>query len=222
MEYTIPEILGKIGIKGYTPRLASAVNRLLSANDPVAYDQALEETTKEITGYDNVVLQKPEENAIRGYDLELFEAETPAYSPDTAFDGLPIYQALLLEQVEGTSGDLLLDSAIVNINRKRRVVVTELQGYDHSVKEFINNGDWSIEVTGVLANKGVGYPKSKVTEMNSFMQAKQAIPIIHEVLNKLGIYSIVVTDYSFPNTPFQNIQAYSFSALSDEATILTV
>lgn len=206
MEYSLPEILNKAGIKGYSPRLGNAINTLLRTQDREEYNESLRAATKELTGYENI---------------ELYE-EDNQYSPTTHFDGLPIYQPLLLQQVEATADDLLLDSAVVELNRPKRIVVTELKGKDNSVKEFINNGDWQIKVSGILANRGVGYPKDQLRALEDYMSAKVAIPVVHEVLNRLNIYEMVVTDYAYPRSPFQNIQPYEFSCLSDEPTIINL
>lgn len=200
-EYTIPQILSIAGIQGYTPKLAGAVNQLLNAKTDIEYKDALALATVEITGYNDVNIYETE-------DLN-------AYSGINHFDGLPIYMPLLFERIDGASDDLYLPNAIIEVSRQKNIVTTQVQGRDTSVKEFINNGDYSISVKGVVANKKQGYPKNEVQELVKYFEAKKSISVVHEVLNMLGIYEIVITDYDLPSNPFVNMQAYSFSALSE-------
>lgn len=199
-EYTIPELLNIVGIRGYTPRLATAINTLLRTNSELDYQTALKEATIEIKGYQNATV---------------FDNSNDAYAKSSHFEGIPIYMPLLLESVDG-GDDYLLESSILEINRQRNIVVTNVQGNDSSVKEFINNGDYSITVSGLVCNKGVGYPKESIKELDKFLSHKGTVKIVHEVLNMLGIYEIVVMDYSFASTPLTNAQPYYFNALSEQ------
>lgn len=200
-EYTIPQILGIAGIRGYSPTLSSAVNTLLNTNDTIQYNAALKSATIEIGGYELG---------------EVFDSDTfSGYDENNHFPGLPIFIPFLFEKIEDAEDDFLLDSAVIEISRQKNIIITNLQGRDTSVKEFINNGDYSISVSGLICSKGVGYPKSRVKEIEKFFKAEQSIPIIHEVLNMLGIYEIVITDYALPSSSFSNIQPYSFNAISE-------
>lgn len=198
--YTIPEILRIASVRGYTPRLSEAVSILLNSNNEIEYQVALREATEETTG---------------------LTTTTEAFSKESHFSGLPIYMPLVLEGFDNVD-DYLLDSAIVSITRQRKIVLTELQGRDTSVKEFINNGDYEIGVKGLICNNQIGYPKDRVKEFERFMTAKQSIKVVHEALNNLGIYEMVITDYSLPSTPFVNAQSYSFNAVSEKPIELTV
>ncbi len=205
-EYTIPELLKLSGLRGYTPRLASAVNGLISSRNEIDYDKALKQVTEGITGY-----QLP--------NVEIVNA---TFSDKSHFDGLPIYQPLVFEKLTKSAKDYMLDSAVVSINRTKDIVVTKVQGRDSTVKEFISNGDYQISVTGIIANRGVGYPKADVKEFAGYMSANKSLKITHEVLNMLGVHELVVTDYSLPATEYQNLQTYSFSAISETPVELRI
>lgn len=202
-KYTIPQLLSLIGIRGYSPRLGNAVNTLLTTDSEIDYQSALQQASIELSDL---------------YDY----TEVGTYSKDSHFEGLPIYMPLLFQKIETTNDDYLLESAVVSISRQKNIVETVVQGRDTSVKEFINNGDYQINVTGLIAGHGVGYPKDKVKEFESFLIAKQSIKVVHEVLNALGVYEIVIKDYELSNSPFVNIQTYSFNAVSEEPIELTI
>ena len=195
-EYSIPELLGLAGIRGYSPRLGSAINTLVTTDNEIEYQTALQTATLETSEI---------------YDY----SEIGTYSKSNHFDGLPIYMPLLFEKLDTTSDDYFLESAIVSISRSKNIVITEVQGRDSSVKEFINNGDYDISVSGLICRNGIGYPKESVKEFEKFMVAKTSIKIVHEKLNLFGIYELVIMDYDVPNSPLMNVQPYSFTAVSE-------
>lgn len=205
-EYTISELLQVAGIRGYTPRLSSALNTLLSTNSEIEYQDALKIASSAINGYDNI--QTYDDTNIKGH-------------AESNFFGLPIYMPLVLESVDGID-DYLFDSAFVEISRQKNIVITNVQGRDTSVKEFINNGDFTITVSGIIAQREIGYPKDLVSQFNEFMSYKGSVPVVHEVLNMLGVNEIVVTDYSLPADNFANAQQYSFNAISEVPAILRI
>lgn len=193
--YSIPEILRLAAVRGYSPRLGDAVNRLLNSDNEIEYQIALRDATEETTG------------------LHTY-SDTNAYSDKSHFAGVPIYMPLVLEAFDSSVEDYLLESAIVSVTRQRKIITTELQGRDSDVFEFISNGNFEISVTGLICQPQVGYPKKLVSEFNRYVTEKKAIKVIHEALNNLGIFELVITDYSLPATPFINGQQYSFNAAS--------
>lgn len=207
--YSIPELLSLAGIRGYTPRLSNAINSLATTKSELEYQSALEVATAEISGYDKV-------NSYLGNTEDL------GFDSSNHFSGLPIYMPLVLEKLKKGEKEYILESAIVEINRQKNIVTTVVQGRDSSVKELINNGDYQITVSGVIATKGVGYPKDSVKDFETFLVAKESIKITHQVMNLLGINQLVITDYSIPYTPFMNMQAYSFNAMSDKPIELVI
>ncbi len=144
IEYTIPQILRIVGIRGYSPRLAHAVNKLLTTNDEIEFQQAKKQITKEITGYSNIKIYDNGEEQ-KG---EIF--------------GLPVFMPVVLEPLDESINALLLDDAIVEISRTKNIVTTMVQGRDTSIKEFVNNGDFIIKISGILASGDFSYPKDKV------------------------------------------------------------
>lgn len=201
IEYNISNILRVAGVKPYSPQLGTAINTLLNTQNELEYQNALKAATVEISGF--------ELNAI--YD----DLEQSGFDAKNQFKGLPIYMPLLLEKVDNTD-DLLLESAIIEINRTKNIVTTNVQGRDTSIKEFINNGDFQISVSGLICNHTASYPIGDVRTFHKFLEAKTSIGVIHEVMNLLGIYELVITDYDLPATPYPNVQPYSFNAISEE------
>jgi hypothetical protein len=169
----------------YAPGLGNKLNTLLNAPNEIAYQSALYEVTKEI------------------------------FYGDSYFPELPKFLPLTIGKNDVINEDLLLESAIVEISNTKNIVSTAIQGRDGTVKEFISNGDYQVSVQGSFAFKGLDWPRDNVALLRQFMEAGMALKVTHEVLNALGIYEIVVTDWSLPQTSFVNIIPYKINAVSD-------
>jgi len=197
-EFDIPQLLALASKINYQPLLASAVNRVLNARTKDEYQIALKDATSVALGYDI-----KDVNQLKNY----------GYGKASQFAGLPIFQPLILK-TDGEE-DLVLESAVIAYSRQKNIVQTIVQGRDTSIKEFINNGDWQISVQGIICRKAWEYPIDEIDLFNRFMEKNVAISVVHEVLNQLGVYEVVVTDYSLPQTSMINCQPYSFNCLQD-------
>lgn len=205
--YTIPELLRTIGIRGYLPQAATALNRALRAENEIEYQQQLREASRQITGFEGIEVYEPE-----GF---LFSSNEKPY-----FEGLPVWMPLLFAN-EDIGEDLLLDSAIVQVNLPKNIVTTSIQGRNGTVKEYVGNGDYQLSVSGILADRQ-GYPKDLVALMRAYMETANPLAVTSELLNLLGIYQVVVTGWNLPAHPFINCAAYSFTAISDRPVELQI
>jgi len=196
--YQIPELMRMLGLMGYTPQLATAINRLLQAKDKTEYRLAKREAVKQITGYDDIqVVESPE--GIKG-----------------SMFGLPLLMPLYLEAPEPDMDDLLLEDAVLEISQTRNIVKTIVQGRDNTVKEFVNNGDYAISVRGSIFRRDYGHPTEDLKRLRDYLTYKGSIKVVHEVLNALDVHEIVITGFQLPATPFVNVQPYAFTAVSEE------
>lgn len=118
-------------------------------------------------------------------------------------------------------GDLVMNDAIVAISRAKNIVTTQMVGMNGTVKEYINDGDYSLNiVVGVAAVRdGVivdEYPKEGLEELRKFLDKKQALTVESEFLKIFDIDSIVVKSFSVSQDTASNYQSVSISAVSDE------
>lgn len=205
MEFKLPELTIFTSNVRYNPALGAAVNTLLNTRSQDEYNIALETATKIATGYENVTVYKKKD-----------------YGQSSNLAGMPLFMPLRLKGVDGLE-DLLLESAIVEASRAKNIVTTVIQGRDSSVRELINNGDWSINVTGMLCNNEAQYPMDLFLKLSAFLDLKKPIQIEHEVLNARGIYEIVIySDNSIQKTGHINVQPYSFTCESSKPLPLII
>jgi|SRR5690554_364179 len=196
-KYNIPELVTKLaGDVNYRPEVAYALQALMQSTNRIDYNTALKEVTDIVNGYESIPAQDRKD-----------------YGESSNLAGVPLFQPMTL-RVEGED-DLFLESAVIDITMPRNIVETIIDGRDSSVKEFINNGDFEISVSGMICNTSYGYPLEQVVNFMKFMKKESTLEVDHEVLNALGVYEIVIMQPTLQKTPYINCQQYSFTAKSD-------
>ncbi len=124
---------------------------------------------------------------------------------------------LELESGEG----LTLNDAVAAASRERRIVSTALTGRDGTVKEYINEGDWAVNiVVGLQRTDGSGgiadeWPGDELRTLRKLLESKEALRVHSEFLDALNIDRIVIRSYSATQMTESNYQAVSISAVSD-------
>lgn len=114
-----------------------------------------------------------------------------------------------------------LSDAVAAVSRERRIVCTPLTGRDGTVKEYINEGDWNINiVVGVQAVRGGvitdDYPDEELRQLREFLDEKKPLEVYSAFLDIFDITKVVIKNYSATQATEANYQAVSISAVSDE------
>lgn len=123
---------------------------------------------------------------------------------------------------ENSTGDrLVMNDAIVAISRSKNIVSTQMVGMSGTVKEYINDGDYNLNiVVGVVAVvDGVivdEYPSDGLRELRSFLDVSEALNIHSEFLDIFDINRVVIKSFSVSQDTASNYQSVSISAVSDE------
>jgi len=119
---------------------------------------------------------------------------------------------------------LRIDAVTVNLNRSKTIKKEGIEGRDSTIKEHITNGDFIISIEGLIANEtGDEYPKEKLFLLKQFLNAPYALRVTHAILNRFGIYELVIDSYSIPSiSGTKNIQKFTASATSDETVELII
>mgnify|MGYP007102083262 FL=1 len=115
---------------------------------------------------------------------------------------------------------LIMNDAVVAVSRRANIVSTSMVGMDGTVKEYISDGDYQLNImVGVQALKdGVivdEYPSEGITQLRKFFDEKKAITVQSKFLELFDIDSIVITDFSVVQATESNYQPVSISALQD-------
>lgn len=154
----------------------------------------------------------------RGADITTHEVGTPI--TDRAYwEGRYALCTLTFRKEDGA--ELEITDAVAAVSRERRIVSTALAGRDGTVKEYISEGDWAVNVIiGVQAVRGGvitdDYPDEELRKLREFLDEKKPLEVYSNFLDIFDITKVVIKSYSASQATEANYQAVSISAVSDE------
>ena len=132
------------------------------------------------------------------------------------YGSLITYPAGYFQDENGGAKNFEIDTVLFNVNQSRNIVKTPIQGLDGTVKEYISDGDYIINIKGIIQGANGIYPFDDVKNFISICQAKCALTIYSDYLQILGITNIVIENYSLPqDMGSQSQQVFELNCLSD-------
>lgn len=111
-----------------------------------------------------------------------------------------------------------IEGAIIEITQPRNIVKTAISGMDGTIKEFINNGDYSIKIMGYFSTVDPDiYPETEVKALKEYLTAPVTLNITNKFLNTyFGVNGIVVDSFEFKQVEgMRNVQYFTINASSD-------
>ena len=148
----------------------------------------------------------------------------PSTDPNKSYLGLPVFAPLTFKDGSYLNPDgtrqtyrgFTLQAVLLNVSQSKNVVKTAVAGRNGTVKEYVSDGDYIINIQGVIANSIAEYPEQDVTRLIDILKVPAAIDVVCPVLQLHGIYSIVVESYTLPSTEGKvNVQRFEIEAVSD-------
>ena len=116
----------------------------------------------------------------------------------------------------GESFYMNLQTVLITVNQSIRIVKTEIQGRNGTVKEYIGADDASIIINGVITGNNGVYPREEVNRLKRWLDAPVSKSIISWWLDNLGISNLVVESYSIPQAEGgYSYQMFSINAIGD-------
>lgn len=115
---------------------------------------------------------------------------------------------------------LVMNDAVCAISRSRNIVETQIVGMEGTIKEYIDEGDYQVNITvgiaavrdGVIVDE---YPSDGICRLRKFFDEKDAIQVHSEFLKIFDIDRLVIKSFSVSQTTALNYQSVSISAESD-------
>ena len=120
------------------------------------------------------------------------------------------------------SEKITLKNVLISKSRPKNIITTPIQGRTGTVKEYISNGDWILNVSGALIIEShitevvERDTRLKTRELALFLDKEKTLEIINPLLTDLGIYSVVVEGYTLPEREEVNVQNFEISLVQDE------
>jgi len=108
------------------------------------------------------------------------------------------------------------EAVIMTIEKTARIIKTEIQGRDGSVKEYIGKDDSKITIQGVITGDNGVYPKTAVNALMQWWEAPVTKSITCPFAQNLGITNIVAEDISIPQVSGgYSYQQFTINCISD-------
>ena len=171
------------------------------------------------------VRDNPYENKIAqgdDRDPELYKSAlgTPVVI-DLTFNSVTYTDFVQNRQV--TTEQVRLQTVLCTVTRPSIIIKTQIQGRNGTVKEYIAKDDYAVTINGIIVGENGQYPQAAALALQRMCEAPVAIPVVSRFLNSLGIYNIVVEDYSMPQTPGGiSKQEFTINSISDEPLELQI
>jgi hypothetical protein len=138
--------------------------------------------------------------------------------------GLPVQSFFEFKEGSYTNRDnnqvsfngVRLTTVLVNLTQSKNIVMTPINGRNGTVKEYVSDGDFVIEIFGKVVNKNNIYPTEAVRALKELKDVPQAIEINCPYLQTFDISNVVITDFEMNETEgFRNSQEFRISMVSD-------
>lgn len=153
----------------------------------------------------------------RGGNLMVSEARTPITTP-SFWSGRWALCPLTIRNEDGKTR--YFPDAVASVNREKRIVHTVVTGLDGTIKEYIGDGDWQINlVLGIQSSIGGEildeYPSEELGYLMEMLDDPRPLRVHSAFLEIFDIDRIVVKKRSAIQTTESNYQSVEVSAVSD-------
>jgi len=109
-----------------------------------------------------------------------------------------------------------LDLVLLTVNQTKNIVKTTIQGRNGTVKEYVSDGDYAIELKGIVSDPNNYFPQEMIQNLIYICQISAEIPVISDYLSMFGIYNVVIETYHFPQEEgFNSQQEFTINMVSD-------
>lgn len=117
--------------------------------------------------------------------------------------------------------NIKLECVIIEVSQNKRIILSDVNGMDGAVVEFISNQNYQINFSVLIGGDKNGYPLNAVSELQTWLNQPFPFEVHNALLNRLGISDVVCTNYIISPSPgFENIQKFEIQCISDGAVEL--
>lgn len=115
-----------------------------------------------------------------------------------------------------TFPSILLYAALISVTQAKKIIESEIQGRDGTVKEYIGMDDYQIEIVGTITADNGSTPDVDVIDLKRMLDAPVSIDVVCPWLQNLGITNVIVVGYSLPqDAGGAAYQTFSINCKSD-------
>ncbi len=125
-----------------------------------------------------------------------------------------------------TYEQLNIDTVLMTVSQTKNIIRTQIQGKSGTIKEYVSDGDFEIDVAGIIVSEGENtYPVEEVEALMQLFSIPDSLRVTSEFLNHFfvaspkgisGIDEVVITDFNFPQQEgIRNSQNFTCKMISD-------
>jgi len=108
------------------------------------------------------------------------------------------------------------EAVLLNVSQAKKIIKTEIQGRDGTVKEYIGMDDYQVTINGIITGPNGKYPYEDVRALKDLLDAPIPIVVICQFLQNLDVHTIVIENYELPRQEGgYSYQQFSITAISD-------
>jgi len=151
------------------------------------------------------------------------------YPIATSSLGTPVYTNIVFKGSTYTNSvgkqssfaDVELQTVLLHVSQAKKIIRTEIQGRDGTVKEYIGMDDYHITINAIINGINGHYPIEDIAPLKQMLDAPVTIDVACNYLLMLGIQSVVVESYAFEQEAgMYSQQKVSINCISDTPIIL--
>lgn len=102
------------------------------------------------------------------------------------------------------------NAVLITVNQAKKIISTEIQGRDGTVKEYIGMDDYVVTVTGILTGTNGVRPVDEIIALKKILDAPVEIPVACQYLQMMDIHNLVTYEYNFE----EQAGGYSYQTFS--------
>lgn len=119
--------------------------------------------------------------------------------------------------------DLVYDTVLITVDQPKNIVKTPIQGRNGTVKEYISDGDYSVNIRLIIIGQNGVMPLQEISDLKKVLDAPVAISVNSRYLQNLGVDNLVVEGYNIPQIEGgYSIQPVEIRCLSDQPIELKI
>jgi len=122
------------------------------------------------------------------------------------------------------NGSFGFETALITVNQTKNIVKTAIAGTNGTVKEYMSEGDFVINLKGVIVGDVANQRPDFITmdKLVQYLKAPLALPVYCTFLNELNINSVAIESYSLGQREgARNIIDIEINMLSDSVIELS-
>jgi hypothetical protein len=112
--------------------------------------------------------------------------------------------------------ELKYAAVLITVTQAKKIIKTEIQGRDGTVKEYIGMDDYVVQVNGVITGSNGQHPADEIANLNKMLVAPIPVDVACAYLQNLNILSLVVESIELAqDAGGRSYQSFSLTCVSD-------